>query len=94
MEEQSEFLFAGGPVPELHPPDPRAGFYGEVSAAWQIPVGQIVHVDLRGHNFSDLQGRLELSRAPDLPLDPRQPLSLRIGNIEFSSAQLAAWSLA
>lgn len=93
MASQGEFLFADGPVPELHPPDPRAAFYEEVSAAWQIPVGQKVRVDLRGHNFSDLQGRLDLSRAPDLPLDPRQPLALRIGTIEFSSIQVAAWSL-
>ena len=94
MESQDKFLFADGPVPELHPPDPRTPFYDDVSAAWQLPVGQNVHVDLRGHNFSDLRGRLELSRAPDLPLDPRQTLALRIGTIEFSSSQLVAWSLA
>ena len=40
MENQQEFLFAGGPTPHLHPPDPHSGFYDEVSsrqiAAWMI----------------------------------------------------------
>jgi hypothetical protein len=93
METQDEFLFADGPTPQLHPPDPRAPFLAGVSAIWQIPVRQNIHVDLNGHNMSDRQGRLQLSRAPDLPLNPRQPLALRIGTIEFSSRQIAAWSL-
>lgn len=92
MEHQVEFLFADGPAPEMHPPDPRSAFYAEVSALWRLPVGEIVHVDLNGHNFTDLQGRLEFSRAPDLPLDPRAPLALCIGTIEFSSRQITAWS--
>jgi hypothetical protein len=92
-ESQHEFLFADGPAPELHPPDPRAPFIAEVSAAWQIPVGEKIHVDLSGHSLSDLKGRIELARAPDLPLDPRQPLALHIGGIEFSSRQITAWSL-
>ena len=94
METQEEFLFADGPAAEFHLPDPRSDFYEEVAALWQLPVGQLVHVALRGHNFSDLQGRLELSRAPDLPLDRREALALRIGTIEFSSRQIIAWSLA
>lgn len=94
MHSQAEFLFAGGPAPELQPDDPDAGFYEEVAALWQIPVGSRVHVALRGHSFGDLDGRLRLARAPDLPLDPRQPLSLRIGAIEFSSRQVVAWALA
>lgn len=93
MQTQAEFLFADGPVPELQPPDPDSAFYEEVAARWQIPVGQTVHVALRAHHFADLQGRLLLARAPDLPLDHRQSLALRIGAIEFSSRQLVAWSL-
>lgn len=93
MAEQHEFLFADGPTPEVHLPDPRSGFYAEVAAVWQLPVGENVHVDLSGHNLSYLKGRLELAHAPDLPLDRRETLALRIGTIEFSSRQIAAWSL-
>jgi hypothetical protein len=57
------------------------------------PLGQMVRVDLRGHDFPDLRGRLELSRAPDRPHDPRQPLTLRISTVEFTSRQIAARSL-
>jgi hypothetical protein len=94
MEQQQEFLFAGGPAPHLHPPDPRTPFYEEVASAWQLPVGRLVRIDLHDHDLSFLRGLLELARAPDLPLDPRQPLVLRVGAIEFSSRQIAAWSLA
>jgi hypothetical protein len=94
MEEQADFLFADGLAPEMHLPDPRSGLYEEIATLWRIPVGQIAHVELRGHNFSDLQGRIELSRSPDLPLDRRETLALRIGTIEFSSRQIVAWSLA
>ncbi|MSU24960.1 MAG: hypothetical protein EXS32_14220 [Opitutus sp.] len=94
MESQQDFLFADGPGSALHLPDPRENFYADVSALWQIPVGQLVHVDLTGHQFADLRGRLELARAPDLPLDRRETLALKIGTIEFSSRQIGAWSLA
>lgn len=93
MENQGEFLFADGAAPELHVPDPRSGFYEEVSALWQIPVGQFVHVNLTGHNLSHLQGRLDLARAPELPLDRREVLLLRISTIEFSLRQVSSWSL-
>jgi hypothetical protein len=91
MESQQEFLFADGPVPQMHPPDPRSEFYAEVSTVWQLPMGRMVRVDLKEHDLAALKGHLELSRAPDLPLDPRQPLVLRIGGVEFSSRQIAAW---
>jgi len=93
MEQQQEFLFADGPAPHLHPPDPRSGFYGEVSTAWQLPVGRVVRIDLHDHDLPSLQGLLELARAPDLPLDSRQPLVLRIAGVEFSSRQIAAWTI-
>jgi hypothetical protein len=92
-DQQDEFLFAEGPAREVHLPDPRSAFFAEVEALWQIPVGRLAHVDLNGHNMSDLQGRIELARAPDLPLDRREALALRIGRIEFSSRQIASWSL-
>ena len=93
MEQQAEFLFANGPNPQLQPDDFRSDFYAEVAAVWSLPVGQAIHIDLREPSMSDLQGRLELARAPDLPLNPRQPLSLRIGTIEFSSQHIVAWTL-
>jgi hypothetical protein len=93
MEYQSELLFGEGAAPAMHLPDPNSGFFAEVSTAWHLPVGQPIRVTLHSHSFDDFQGRLELASAPDLPLDPRQPLSLRIGTIEFSSRQIVAWSL-
>lgn len=93
MEHQQAFLFADGPTPHLHPPDPRSEFYDEVSALWHLPVGRVVRVDLQGQDLPGLHGTLELSRAPDLPLDRRQPLALRIGNVELSSRQIAGWNL-
>ena len=60
---------------------------------WSLPIGQAILVKLNGHHFSELSGRLDLARAPDLPLDPRVPLALRIGTIEFSSRQIASWML-
>ena len=92
-EVQPEFLFADGPASEVPLPDPRSGFNADVADLWQLPVGQLVHVDLTGHQFSELRGRLELARAPDLPLDRREALALRIGPIEFTSCQIAAWTL-
>jgi hypothetical protein len=94
MEQQPEFLFADGPAPEFQLPDPNAPFCAEVATAWQLPVGRTITVELRGHDLPHLQGRLELARAPDLPLDPRQPLALRVGAVEFSSRQITGWSLA
>lgn len=93
MESQQDFLFADDPAPEVHLTDPRSNLYADVAALWQLPVGQRVHVDLTGHHFSELQGRLELARSPDLPLDCRETLALRIGTIEFSHRQIATWSL-
>jgi hypothetical protein len=93
METQQDFLFAEGPAPELHLPDPRSSLFAEVAACWEIPVGQLVRVELGGHHFAELRGSLELARAPDIPFDRRQPLTLRIGGIEFSSRQIVAWSL-
>ena len=93
MESQQDFRFPDGPAPDLHLPDPRSNLYADVAALWQIPVGQSVRVELTGHHFPELRGRLELARAPDLPLDRRETLALRIGGIELTHRQIAAWSL-
>lgn len=90
---QNEFLFADGPVPEMALPDPRAGFYREVSDLWHLPLGERVRVLLRGHDLAEAAGRLELDRAPDLPLNAREPLHLVVGRISFLSTQVESWSL-
>jgi hypothetical protein len=93
MENQNEFLFADGPAPEVHLPDPRSGFYSEVTAAWHLPLGQKVRVLLKGHDFPEVAGCLELARAPDLPLNVRESLQLSVGGITFLSTQVESWSL-
>ena len=90
---QEELFFAEGPAQHSHSPDPRSALFAEIGALWQLPVGQVARVNLNGHNLSDLQGRIELVRAPDLPFDRREVLALRIGTIEFSSRQIVSWSL-
>lgn len=94
MERQDEFLFADGAAPELHTPHPLADFYVEVASLWNMPLGQPVHIALKSHQHFELRGLLELSRAPNLPLDRAQPLELRIGAVEFTSRQVVGWSLA
>ena len=93
-EQQEELFFAEDPAPQSHLPDPRSDLFAEIGALWRLPVGQVAHVNLIAHNMSDLQGRIELARAPDLPFDRREALALRIGTIEFSSRQVVSWSLA
>jgi hypothetical protein len=93
LPQQNEFLFADGPAPELHPPDPRAGFYREVSDLWHLPLGERVRVLLRGHDLPEAAGRLELERAPDLPLNAREPLHLSAGGVSFLNTQVESWSL-
>jgi len=93
MEKQDEFLFAGGPEPEMQPPDPRAGFYREVAGTWGLPVGQKIHLLLRRHDLSDVVGILEMERAPDLPLNPKEPLRLSAGGVAFLSTQVQSWNI-
>ncbi|MBI2496666.1 MAG: hypothetical protein HYV75_01625 [Opitutae bacterium] len=93
LSQQDELLFADGSAPELHPPDPRAGFYREVTDIWQLPLGERVRVLLRGHDLAEAVGRLELERAPDLPLNGRVPLHLTAGGVSFLSTQVESWSL-
>ena len=92
MSAQGEFIFepgAASPVPDAHP---LAGLIGEISRGWSLPVGPQVRVDLAGEPIDELRGRLELAAPPDLPLDPRQPLRLRIGKVAFSSRQITGWA--
>lgn len=91
--DQLEFLLVGAADGTAHLADPLGDFRKRISVLWHLPLGQQVRVDLRDCELPWLQGRLELAQAPDLPLDPRQALVLRIGTIEFSSRQIVAWAL-
>lgn len=93
MEKQPEFLFPEGPAASVELPDPRAGFYGEVAELWHLPLGQRVRVLLKSHDLPEVSGLLELERAPDLPLNPREPLQLSVGGIRFGSTQVNSWTL-
>ncbi len=94
MPEQSEFLFADGAQPELHVAHPLDEFFQEVSDMWRLPIGKNVRVNLRDPSLPPLEGKLELHRAPDLPLNRRESLSLRVRGLNFTSAEIASWSLA
>lgn len=65
----------------------------EIAAFWGLPLGGRVQVKLRDHDLSSTTGLLELMALPDLPFNPRQALSLRIGLDYFTSRQIIAWVL-
>ena len=92
-EHQESFLFdeSGGTIEDT--PDPLSDFFAELVKAWNIPLGERVRVRLRDAALPELTGKLKLARAPDLPLDPRQPLALCLCGIEFNHREIAAWSL-
>jgi hypothetical protein len=95
MDGQHEFLFADGDSPQLGRPVPDDPLVLDIARAWNLPIGRNVRVHLKeGENLSALDGRLELASAPDIPFDPRQPLSLRIRGYIFSSRVIAGWTLA
>jgi len=65
----------------------------ELAAVWGLPLGRKVRVELRHHTVTGLSGMLRVAGLPDLPFDRLAPLRLRIGDVEFSSRQVAAWSV-
>lgn len=65
----------------------------ELAATWGLPLGRRVRVELRQHAMSGLLGLLQVAGLPDSPFDGRAPLRLRIDHVEFTSRQIAAWSL-
>ena len=91
--DQLEFLLVGTADGATHLAAPLGDLRASISLLWRLPLGQRVHVDLRDSQMPWLKGRLELVHAPDLPLDPKQALALRIGPVEFSSRQIVAWAL-
>jgi hypothetical protein len=84
-------LLGEGPAPVLALPDPLGDLVAEIAALWSLPIGQKAQVTLKHAAFYELSGRLELVAAPALPLNPREPLRLRIKEIEFLSTQIVGW---
>jgi hypothetical protein len=95
MDDQKEFLFADGPSPQLGMPVSDDPLVSDIAKAWGLPIGSKVRICLKdGESLPVLDGKLELASAsaPDLPLDPRQPLNLQIRGYVFSSRAIASWS--
>jgi len=65
----------------------------ELAAAWSLPIGRHLHVELRGHEVAGLRGLLQVVSMPEYPFDPRRALHLRIGHVSFTSQQIASWSI-
>lgn len=92
-EHQESFAFdekAGSPE---DPPEPLADLVADVAKLWRLPLGSRVTLRLRDPALPELTGKLLLGRAPDLPLDLRQPLALRLSGVDFTDREIAAWSL-
>jgi hypothetical protein len=94
-DDQQEFLFASGDSPRLGLPEADHPLFSDIAKVWNLPIGKKVRVHLKdGENLPVLDGRLELASAPDMPFDPRQPLSLRIQGYIFSSRAITGWAAA
>ena len=91
--DQIDFLLAEGDASILALPDPLGDLVADISRLWGLPIGEAVCVTLRNHSMPHLSGRLKLSHAPALPLDPRESLQLRLGDFEFTSRQISSWAL-
>jgi hypothetical protein len=90
---QQEFLLASGDSPQLGLPQADDSLLSDIARVWSLPIGKKVRVHLQdGESLPVLDGRLELASAPDIPFDPRQPLSLRIRGYVFSSRAIAGWA--
>jgi hypothetical protein len=95
MDDQQEFLFADGHAPQLGMPSTDDPLVTDIAKAWGLPIGKNVRIHLKdGESLPVLDGRLELASAPDLPFDPREPLSLRVRGYVFSSRAIAGWATA
>ena len=99
MDEQLS-LFSDLPVGRSLAEPPLPGFTDlapeladEAAAAWGLPVGRVARVTLRGHAVDELTGLVQIAGLPELPLDARKTLRLRIGREEFTSRQVTGWSL-
>ena len=93
VNDQHEFLFADGHAPQLEMPWADDPLIADIAKAWGLPVGKNARIHLKdSESIPVLEGRLELTSAPDLPFDARQPLSLRIRGYKFSSRAITSWA--
>lgn len=82
-------------LPYAPAPAVEAGLLAEIAERWGLPLGRRVEVAFRpGVALPTLDGVLELSRPPEFPWNPREPLALRVAGVEFSSRDIARWMLA
>jgi hypothetical protein len=91
--EQLEFLLMGTQDGSSSLEHPLGDLLAQVQVCWSLPIGQRVHVDLAGAEIDFIEGRLDLIRAPESPLNAAHPLALRVAHLNFSSRQIKAWSL-
>jgi len=91
---QSEFLLSEGPTHQVSLPHPLDDLIVEITRLWNLPLYQRARLTLRNHALDELCGRLELVSSPDLPLNPKHALTLRVAGVEFSSRQVTSWTLA
>lgn len=94
MESQNEFTFALNETDGPSAARAEDPLIADISAVWRLPIGQKIKIQLRDQeNLSEITGKLELTRAPELPFDPRETLQLRIRGYAFSSRAIVAWTL-
>ncbi len=72
------------PVPHLR---------DEIARIWGLPLGEHVEIAILRGPCDSLRGRLDLRQAPDLPLNPRQPLTLSVNGVIFSSRDIGRWKI-
>jgi len=66
----------------------------EIARAWGLPLGERVDVSFQpAFPVPTAAGILELRTAPEFPWNPREPLALRVAGCEFTSRDIARWSL-
>jgi hypothetical protein len=90
--EQLDFTFGSAPHPTLPGRVPHLS--DEIARLWGLPLGENIELFLLRGPCACLRGRLLLERSPDLPLNPRQALTLSISGIAFSSRDIEHWKIA
>ena len=88
--QQQEFLFSEGDDGRLGLPLADDPLMRDIGAEWGLPVGRRVRITFHsGESFRELTGRLEVAVAPELPLNRRRLLRLRVAGYEFGHTAIA-----
>lgn len=91
-EYQTDLIFASDAAPA---PAPLSSLRDEIARAWGLPLGARVQIGFHpAFPVANAAGILELRSAPGFPRDPRQPLALRVAGCDFTSRDIAHWTLA